>query len=612
MAKLLSTIINGDLRVTTNGTDNLGLIHGDGQNIKNVNWTNLINKPNTIGGYQITDAFTKTEINAILTDAFDKLIMGMDWKESVNTLADITTTYGPGPGKTPVDGWTVNVKDTDITYRFDGTKWIEISANTIPMASATIDGKMSKEHFVKVRDIQAGAEVNQNAYSSIKLGATTTAATSKQDTFEFANGLNMNSVLSGKVMTISHSTMNTSASAKSANTTMNIIDSISVSNGHVSGSTYKTIATDNDTMTIANTGGTMTITHKLDNGHKHIPAGGASNQWLKWNSLGTAQWEALPLSSTSLVGIVQLNNTATSTSITQAATAAIAKSLQDQINNLSGGGGGSSAYVRKTGDEMTGKLTFAATNDLGVYHSGGGTAHGMIRRGLSNYTTVIGNVTGATTIESSVNPKVKVGAGAETDIFHMGRKADISKGETVGVLPITQGGTGQSTFVAPVNSGDGFMRYDGTKFTTVKISFDDIGGGTGGSGGSGSDTLDSVYLRRDGAFPMTGPLTGTTATMTGKVIAANFETVGNVKTASIDASSYLKVGGNTTLTGTLAVTGVSNFSSTITSGNSRSGSITSNGTITSAGIISTTANEININGIRLIKNATDGSLDFVF
>lgn len=81
------------------------------------------------------DKYTKLEID----NKFNELNSGLDWKESVATFDDIATTY-----PNPQDGWTVNTKDTDVTYRYTGTTWIAISANAIPMASQTTDGKMSK------------------------------------------------------------------------------------------------------------------------------------------------------------------------------------------------------------------------------------------------------------------------------------------------------------------------------------------------------------------------------------------------------------------------------------------------------------------------------------
>lgn len=81
------------------------------------------------------DKYTKAEID----NKISQVVSNMDWKESVATYNDIATTYS-----NPQDGWTVNVKDTDITYRWDGSKWIEISANAIPLATSSVDGKMSK------------------------------------------------------------------------------------------------------------------------------------------------------------------------------------------------------------------------------------------------------------------------------------------------------------------------------------------------------------------------------------------------------------------------------------------------------------------------------------
>lgn len=502
MAKLLATVIRGDLTVRNAGNTGPGAISGDGYSISNIRWSNIVETPTTIAGYKITDAFTKTEIEAM----FNAFATGLDWKESVATFNDIATTY-----PNPEDGWTVNVKDTDITYRYDGTKWIEVSANTIPMASRTVDGKMSKEDFGKLEDHLDPAK------------------------------------------------------------------------------------------------------NKI-NGNKHIPAGGEANQWLKWSELGTSKWEALPQSSTSAQGIVQLNNTYTSTSITQAATANMVKTLKDQIDSLAGGGGGTSAYVRKSGDQMTGNLTFSSSANIGVYHNGG--TKGMIRRGATDNTTIVGNDSGATVIQSSANPRIKVGAAAETEIFHMGRKADLSKSETVGILPISQGGTGRGSYPTPTTTNEGFLRWNGTGIETFTLTLDDIGPGGGGEGGTGGEALDAVYLRRDGALPMTGTLNGTSANFTGTLSAT-----GKLTGGSIETLGTLKAGASTlgtitsssiSATGTISSVGSISATTSIT-GNT----IVSNTTITATGaiqgsVLKSTSGEININGIKLVKNTTENSLDFVF
>ena len=55
--------------------------------------------------------YTPNEVD----NKFSTMETNIDWKEAVDTFADIGTTY-PNPN----DGWTVNVKDTDYTYRYNG------------------------------------------------------------------------------------------------------------------------------------------------------------------------------------------------------------------------------------------------------------------------------------------------------------------------------------------------------------------------------------------------------------------------------------------------------------------------------------------------------------
>lgn len=67
------------------------------------------------------------------------------WKEPVETYADLLTTY-----PYPEDGWTVNVNDTDYTYRWTGSEWIATSVNSIPIATDVLDGKMSANDHQKL------------------------------------------------------------------------------------------------------------------------------------------------------------------------------------------------------------------------------------------------------------------------------------------------------------------------------------------------------------------------------------------------------------------------------------------------------------------------------
>ena len=93
---------------------------------------------------RLTNTYTKEEIESLLSQ-FESNIT---WKPPVNAYEDLDTTYPD-----PRDGWTVNILEDDLTYRYDGEKWVCISANYIPLATATNDGKMSKEDKFKLDTI---------------------------------------------------------------------------------------------------------------------------------------------------------------------------------------------------------------------------------------------------------------------------------------------------------------------------------------------------------------------------------------------------------------------------------------------------------------------------
>lgn len=61
----------------------------------------------------------------------------------------------------------------------------------VPNATTSTPGAMSAADKTKLDGIEAGAEVNQNAFTNIKVGATTIAADSKTDTLELVAGANI-------------------------------------------------------------------------------------------------------------------------------------------------------------------------------------------------------------------------------------------------------------------------------------------------------------------------------------------------------------------------------------------------------------------------------------
>lgn len=99
------------------------------------------------------DKYTRNEVD----NKFSTLETAIDWKEAVNTFADLATVYPK-----PDDGWTVNVKDTDYTYRWGGTEWIAISANAIPKATQDVDGLLSKEDKANYDDTYSKRHTHGN------------------------------------------------------------------------------------------------------------------------------------------------------------------------------------------------------------------------------------------------------------------------------------------------------------------------------------------------------------------------------------------------------------------------------------------------------------------
>lgn len=104
---------------------------------------------------------TEDAINATnqALDARDQAIYAknttiMIWKEPVQNYGEITTKYPH-----PEIGWTTMVLDSGRRYRFDGVTWVEIDNFTVgalPTASENVNGLMSKEDYIKLRDMAEG------------------------------------------------------------------------------------------------------------------------------------------------------------------------------------------------------------------------------------------------------------------------------------------------------------------------------------------------------------------------------------------------------------------------------------------------------------------------
>lgn len=142
-------------------------------------WEDTYNKRHTHGNKSVLDQTTafytseeKNKLNSLYTaseidNKFSALETNIDWKESVDTFDAISAAY-----PNPEDGWTVNVKDTDYTYRYNGTNWVAISANAIPKATASVDGLFSKEDYATFESLSHGgvAGIKGNAEESYRTG----------------------------------------------------------------------------------------------------------------------------------------------------------------------------------------------------------------------------------------------------------------------------------------------------------------------------------------------------------------------------------------------------------------------------------------------------------
>ncbi|WJJ55291.1 hypothetical protein QB910_000047 [Dabrowskivirus KKP3916] len=112
-----------------------------------------------------SDHYTKEEIDSRLQQDADT----SPWKPTVAIFSDIASEY-----PNPEDGWTVNSQDTGWTYRYvaSSNSWVPISANSIPLASDSVNGLMSSEDKSKLDLIPASVATNLDSKADKVSGAT--------------------------------------------------------------------------------------------------------------------------------------------------------------------------------------------------------------------------------------------------------------------------------------------------------------------------------------------------------------------------------------------------------------------------------------------------------
>lgn len=138
-----------------NSVSSTSTTHAPTANAVKIAYDKAVSVENTINSNKNNwnDKYTRNEID----NKFSTLESNIYWKEAVSTYTDIAKTY-----PNPQDGWTVNVKDTDYTYRYSSTSWIAISANAIPKATQSVDGLLSKEDKTNYDDTNSKKHTHSN------------------------------------------------------------------------------------------------------------------------------------------------------------------------------------------------------------------------------------------------------------------------------------------------------------------------------------------------------------------------------------------------------------------------------------------------------------------
>lgn len=178
----------------------------------------LVNEHKAGTGISITNNTDGTRTIGITNDLGTAINAGVKtFSAETNTLKG-NNTVGSVDVLKAVDGVIISA-DTDNTPVIGITQEYRTKIDTAKSQSDT--NKTNLEALTKRVDgiVATGGEANQDAYSNIKVGSTTLAATSKTDTVVFAGGMNINASASNaadsKSVSFSHA-VPTGAAAKTA------------------------------------------------------------------------------------------------------------------------------------------------------------------------------------------------------------------------------------------------------------------------------------------------------------------------------------------------------------------------------------------------------------
>lgn len=165
-------------------------------------------------------------------NAFSNVVVG-DTTVAADTTTDTLTLAGSNVTLTPDatnDKVTIGITKANVTAALGYTP--PTTNTTYSVATQSANGLMSSTDKTKLDGIATGAEVNQNAFSNVKVGDATVAADSKTDTLTLTAGSNvtLTADTSGDSITIAAKDTTYSAATTSASGLMSASDKSKLDN----------------------------------------------------------------------------------------------------------------------------------------------------------------------------------------------------------------------------------------------------------------------------------------------------------------------------------------------------------------------------------------------
>ena len=167
-------------------------------------------KATTLAGYGIADAYTKTEVDDLLT-AKGNDITALQTRVGMDDTSGLSLRIKTNEDNIAANKAAIDVLNGEATVEGSVKKQVaDAIAGVVANAPADFDTLKEVADWIandttgaavmqtdiaalktKVATVEEGAEVNQNAYSNVKVGEVTLSAAAKTDTIEFVAGDNV-------------------------------------------------------------------------------------------------------------------------------------------------------------------------------------------------------------------------------------------------------------------------------------------------------------------------------------------------------------------------------------------------------------------------------------